>query len=789
MKRSWRPARHNAGSGGKEGLSSGEAKRLLDKYGFNEVRPKGKNPYVQILRRFYGPVQLLLWLVAVLSFVTGRMDDLYIIIVLLVFNAAIGFMEERKADRSVGALKSMLASTTRVLRDGKWETLQARLLVPGDVIRIRLGDVVPADARVTECEVLEADESVISGESMPVDKKPGDLLYQGSMVKRGEATCIVTGTGLSTRYGTTERLVGIASPTSHLEEAIMKLVKYLVAGDGVIVAAMFLYGVYVLHMEPLSLVSFLLVIFVASVPVALSAAFTVSMALGTEKLAKKSVLVTKLEAVEDIATMTILCTDKTGTLTQNIITVKEVIPYGCTEAEVLRYAAEASREEDSDPIDMALLGYSSAIHVKIGRQLSFSPFSPSTKRTEASIAGGGGMYTVSKGATWVIMDLAGAGRAVRKRVESDVAELAARGLRAIAVAVRNGAGRWTLAGLVALYDPPRPEVGRLINELRELGISVKMITGDSLTVAKEIAREVGLGKNIVELRRAAGDTDMMVKSDGFAAVYPEDKYTIVKALQDRGYVVGMTGDGVNDAPALKEAEVGIAVSNATDVAKSSAALVLTKDGLEVIVDAVKESRRIFERMTTYTLVKVTKVFQIVGFVALAFVLLKAMVITPFLLILLIFTNDIVNITLATDNVSYSVKPDSWNIRSMMYSAGTLGLLLAVETLVFIPIGIGLLGLTITQFQTMVFLMLNITDQFIIFNLRDKRHFWSSRPSMPLIVSSAAGILAGVVLAYLGILMASVGVAAIAAVFVVSVLFLFVNDAVKSVVFRRIGVTA
>ncbi len=771
------------------GLGSGEARRLLEKYGYNEVRPKKKNPYAKFLRKFYGPVQLLLWLVAILSFATGRMDDFYIIIVLLVSNAAIGFVEERKADRSVEALSSMLASTTRVLRDGTWEVLQARLLVPGDVIRVRPGDRIPADAKVVECELLESDESVITGESMPVVQTPGDMFYQGATIKRGEATCIVTGTGPSTRYGTTEKLVAIASPASHLEEAIMRLVKYLVAGDGVIVAAMFLYGVYVFHMPPLTLIPFLLVIFVASVPVALSAAFTVSMALGTEKLAKKSVLVTKLEAVEDIATMTILCTDKTGTLTQNAITVKEVIAYGCTEQEVLRYAAEASREEDEDPIDMALLEYSSAIHVKAGRRLSFSPFSPSTKRTEALIADNGTKYTVSKGATWVITKLASSAPSAKKRVDADVEALANRGLRAIAVAVRKGSARWSLVGLIALYDPPRKEVGRLINELNDLGISVKMITGDSLTVAKEIAKEIGLGKNIVELRHASENVDRIVKSDGFAAVYPQDKYTIVKALQKKGYIVGMTGDGVNDAPALKEAEVGIAVANATDVAKSSAALVLTRDGLEVIVDAVKESRRIFERMSTYTLVKVTKVFQIVGFVAIAFVLLKAMVITPFLLILLLFTNDIVNITLSTDNVTYSVKPDSWNIRSMIYSAGTLGILLAVETLVFIPIGIGLLGLTLVQFQTMVFLMFNITDQFIIFNLRDKRHFWSSRPSIPLMASSGAGILVGMFLARTGILMAGISTTAIAIVLGISLLFLLVNDAVKSVVFRKIGAVA
>ncbi|MCL4365528.1 plasma-membrane proton-efflux P-type ATPase [Candidatus Marsarchaeota archaeon] len=766
------------------GLTSGEAKRLVEKYGYNEIKAKKKNPLLLFVRKFYGPVQVLLWIVAIISLITGKPADFYIIMALLIFNAVVGFLEEYRADKSVETLSSMLASTARALRDGEWKVLPARMLVPGDVIRIRLGDIIPADAKVLECELLEMDESVISGESFLAEKKEGDRVYQGSVAKRGEATCIVTGTGYDTKYGMTEKLVQVAEPRSHLEGAILGIVKYLVAADSVIVLIMLLYGTLVVGLSISILLPFLLVILVASVPVALSAAFTASMALGTEKMAKESVLVTRLEAIEDTSTMEILCTDKTGTLTQNAITLKEIIPYWSDEKTVLKYAAEASRQEDNDPIDTAVLSYASALHIKTGRQLSFSPFNPSTKRTQAAI-GDGRKYEVTKGAAWAVMKLVQLSPEQRKKINATVNNLADRGLRSLAVAMRNGAGAWKMMGIVALYDPPRPEAKHLMGELNELGISVKMITGDSLPVAKEIAGEVGLGKNILMLGgKSKGSDKRIITAEGFAGVYPEDKYRIVKALQSAGYVVGMTGDGVNDAPALKEAEVGIAVANATDVAKSSAALVLTKNGLEVIVDAVKESRRIFARMITYTLVKVAKVFQIVGFVAITFIALKFMPITPFLLILLIFTNDIVNIAISTDNADYSGKPDSWNIKPIMKISGVIGILLMVEALAFVPLGLYVLGLSIVQFQTFAFLIFNVTDQFAVFSLREKRHFWRSRPSTKLILSSVLGIAIGVSLSYFGIFVASIGIVPIVLIFVLGAAFMLINDFVKVAALKR-----
>ncbi len=773
----------------KNGLSSSDAQGLLARYGYNEVNEKRKNYYLLFLRKFYGPVQLLLWAVALLSFYLGHIQDLYIIIALLVLNAVVGFFEEYRADKSIMALKSMLASNARALRDGSWSTIPARLLVPGDMIRIRLGDIVPADAEIIESESLAIDESVISGESFLVEKRPKGSVYQGSTVKRGEATCLVTGTGYHTRYGMVEKLVQVANPKSHLEGMILRLVKYLVISDAAIVSVMFVYGVFVLKFSTAILLPFLLVVFIASIPVALSAAFTVAMALGTAKLSKKSVLVTKLEAIEDTATMKVLCIDKTGTLTKNAITVKKVVPYGQSDETVVRYAAEASRLEDNDPIDNAVLDYSSGMGIKAGNQISFSPFNPSTKRTEAKISGGssGRAYEVTKGSVLSVMKLVSLSGRERKQVDAEASRLAGNGLRAIAVAVKSGRSGWKLSGLIALYDAPRPEAKRLVGELISLGISVKMITGDSLPVADEIAGEVGIGKNIILMDRRRGSLgSAAIKADGFAAVYPEDKFTIVKALQGMGFVTGMTGDGVNDAPALREAEVGIAVATATDVAKSSAALVLTKNGIGVIVDAVKESRRIFERMLVYTMAKVAKVFQIVGFVAIAFIAFKFIPITTFLLILLIFTNDIANISIATDNTGYSRSPDRWNIRSIMYSSGIFGVMLIAESLVLVPLGFGLFNMTVLQFQTLIFLMFDVTDKLTVFNLRERRAFWKSRPSAALVFSSAIGILAGVVLSYFGILIPRIGLVPILSVFALSIAFMFVNDAVKVAAFTRLG---
>jgi len=766
------------------GLTEEEALKRLSQYGYNEIKAEKPSYLLLFVKKFSGPVELLLWAVMILSYFLGNIRDFYIILALLVFNAVVSFFEEYKADRSMEALKQRLAPTARVLRSGEWKEMQARSIVPGDVIRVRVGDIVPADARIIESEGVEADDSVITGESLPKQKEVGGVLYSGSVIKRGEATCVVTATGFNTFYGKTAKLVETAKPKSHLQEAIMRIIKYLVLSDLVIVALMFVFGVFVVNIPLLTLVEFLLVLLIASIPVALSAAFTVTMALGTERLAKKSILVTKLESIEEAATMNVLCADKTGTLTENNMVVKEVEGFGFSESEVVEYAAEASRREDNDPIDNAVLDYAKG--VKTRKQVKFYPFDPSTKRTESEIEGG---YRVSKGASQIIIKMCEVSESDKKKAEEAIARFASRGFKTIAVAKKTGL-KWKLAGLIALYDAPRAGSKELVRDLKSLGVKVKMITGDNIAVAREIAGELEIGSNIVDLTVEKGNANlekMIVEADGFADVYPENKYTIVKSLQKDNYRVGMTGDGVNDSPALKQAEVGIAVANATDVAKSAADIILTKNGIEVIIDAVRESRRIFKRMEVYTMIKIIKVFEIIGFVALMFFAFRVFAITPFLLILLMFTNDIVTVSIATDNVEYSQSPNKWSVKPLMLTSAVIGGFLIIEALVMWFINSFYLNLSMAAFQTIVFLLFDVDDKLVLFNIRTSKDFWKVKPSVYIVLTSIIGVTAGLLMSYYGFLVEKIPLIAIIYVLAVSIIFFLAIDVIKKPLLKRFGI--
>ncbi|MGC9011289.1 MAG: HAD-IC family P-type ATPase, partial [Candidatus Micrarchaeia archaeon] len=588
-------------------------------------------------------------------------------------------------------------------------------------------------------------------------KKDGDIAYAGSLVKRGEATCIVVNTGENTYFGKTAELVKTARPKSHLEMLILDIIKYLIAIDIIVIVAMFFYGVFAIRLSPAVVLPFLLIVFVASVPVALPATFTVAMAFGTEKLAKKSVLVTKLESLEETSTMNTLCMDKTGTLTENKIKVKEVVPINASESEVIEYAAECSRIEDRDPIDVAVLAYAKEKGIKRGKIVSFQPFDPEAKRSSAKVKGRR-VYEVSKGAPQIIEKLCKISKSEQRKIEKIVNELSSHGYRSIAVAKKDKV--WSLVGIIGLYDPPRKDSKELVSELRNLGVKPIMLTGDNIAVARTIASEIGIGGNIIdfpEVSKSENFKNLAKSADGFAGIYPEDKFMIVKSLQGSSYTIGMTGDGVNDAPALKEADVGIAVANATDVAKSAADLVLTEKGLHVIVDAIKESRRIFERMVTYTIVKIVKIIQILTFVAIVFFLLRFIPVTSTQLLLLIFTNDITNMGIATDNANYSYKPNVWKVNAIIYSSLAIGAVLLLEALFFLPVSFNLFHLGIAGFQTIIFLMLSVSDKFTIYNIREKRFFWKSKPSMPLLATSIVGVFATVLIAYFGIFMQKIGV--------------------------------
>jgi len=776
-----------------EGLTNAEAQKRLETYGINEIPTKKKSMPLLFISKFYGPIPIMLWLVIAISYVLGHIVDFYVVLVLLIFNAIVSFAEEYKADSSIELLKKRLVVKARVLRSGSWLEIDAKYVVPGDIMRVRLGDVVAADAKVIEAEGLEADESALTGESMPVAKSKSSMIYAGSSITHGEATCVVVATGVNTYYGKTVKLVENARPKSHLEEAIMSIVKYLVAADIGIVAIMFIYGVLVLHYVIAILLPFSLVVILASVPVALPAAFTVAMALGTEKLANKHVLITKLEALEETSNTNVLCLDKTGTVTENKIFVEQASPFIGDEKQLIKLAAEASRAEDKDPIDIAILDKAKSIGTSLGRQLKFMPFDPNTKRTEAEIKDGKAEYLVAKGAPQVIAQLCNLNAQKLKEVEKVVDGYSSSGFRSIAVA-KTSKGRWQFAGVIALSDKLKPDAPKFIREIISLGIMPKMLTGDNIAVAKQVASELGLGKEVID----ASSFDKLSESempkvasaaDVFAGIYPSDKYRIVKALQQRGYIVGMTGDGINDAPAIKQAEVGIAVENATDVAKSTADLVLTKNGIDIIVEAIKESRRIFERMLTYTMVKIARVIQIVGFIAIIYLAFGFLPILSLQLILLIFTNDLINISIATDNVGYSKRPVEWNVKSITYASAVFGLLLVLQALALSYINTSILHLSIAKFQTAIFLMFVITDKLVLFNIRTRNApTWRVRPSNVLILAASSGIAAGLLLSYYGILMTSINAYTVLTVVALALAFFLITEYIKPTIFKKFSIS-
>ena len=775
-----------------DGLSEEEASSRLAEYGYNEIVEKKQSSLLKFAKKFYGPIPFILEAVLVITFILHDTKDFYLILALLIFNAFVSFFEEAKADNAVELLKKRLSVSARVLRSGSWRVIAARQLVPGDIIRIRIGDIVPADAKVIESSELELDQSVLTGESLPVKKGSGEIVYSGSVVREGEATCVVVATGYSTYYGRTTQLVQIAGVKSHLEGVILKIVRYLISFDSVIVLFIFLFGVLVLGESYAIMVPFVLVVLIASVPVALPAAFTVTMALGTKKLADKSVLVTKLEAIEETSTLNVVCFDKTGTLTKNRMSVKGVFALpGHSKDEVLTAALLASRKEDNDPIDNAVIEYanSSGISAEGYVLKKFVPFRPRTKMASAELLHNGKKLVVMKGAYGVIEKLSKAGQKEKSLVEKQISEFSKYAYRTIAVA--SGTKTPKLLGIVALYDEPRPDAEKMIRELESLSVDVKMLTGDNIKVAQEIASEVGISKGIVDfsLLKSKSEKEMasaIKESGGFAEIFPEDKYTVVKMLQAANLRVGMTGDGVNDAPALKQAEVGIAVENATDVAKSVAGIVLAKNGLDVIVDAVKESRRIFERMMTYATLKIVKVIQIVLFIAVAFTLLRQIPILPFELILLIFTNDIVNIALSTDNAEYSLKPDTWNMRSVSVTSLALGTVALILTLMFVPIGMSIEH-SIGALQTFFFFMFVVTDNLMLYSLRNRRHIWDTRPSKWLILSSLLGISVGAIFSYFGLFITPISAYSLLVIIGLSFVFVLAFDYAKLGIHELAGI--
>ena len=777
------------------GLTTAEADARRAQAGANEVPEKRENRLLLLARKFWGLSAWMIEGIVVLSLVLHKWADAWVGFGLLIVNAALSFFQEQRASAAVTALRSKLHVTARALRNGAWAPVAARDLVPGDVVRVRAGDFVPADLVILNGR-LRVDQSALTGESAEIEKGIDEPVYSGSLVRREEATAVVVAIGKQTFYGRTTELVDTARPKLHIEEVVSRVVRWLLIIVATLVTAAFATaaarGFRLIEILPLSLV-----LLMSAVPVALPVMFTVSMAVGSIELGKRGVLVTRLSAAEDAAHMDVLCADKTGTLTMNRLAITGTIPRpGFTEDEILRDGALAALEANQDPIDLAFIRAANErglVPATVERR-SFSPFSPETRRTEAVVEMAGQVRRVVKGALRTVAELAAVAPDEIAALEREADQRAASGFRVLAVAAATERGPLRLLGLALLHDPPREDSRRLIAELGALGVGVKMLTGDALPVAKRIAEELGLGEiaRAPEIRGAtpAAAAERLARIQGLAEVFPEDKFQVVKGLQAARHVVGMTGDGVNDAPALRQAEVGIAVGGASDVAKGAASVVLTGEGLAAIVDLVKNGRAIYQRVLTWIVNKVSRTILKAGFVVGAFLVTGRFVVSALAMVLLVFLTDFVKIALATDHVRPSSKPETWDIGPLVRVAVVLGVLMLAESLAVLAIGWRLYDLAGAphRLQTFSFQILLFFALFSIVSIRERRAFWRSRPSRSLALALAADGLVGLSIGFRGV--AELGALPFGATLLVvgcaATFSLVLNDWVKVRLNRKVG---
>ena len=779
------------------GLTRAEVESRRAESGYNEVAEKKEHPLLGFLRKFWGLSAWMLELIMVLSAVLGKYSDVILVGALLVINAVLSFLQERRAAGVVEALRKRLQVGARVRRDSTWQVIPARELVPGDVVRVRPGDIVPADVKLLT-GTLSVDQSALTGESKDVDKPPASVLSSGSVVRRGEGNGVVVLTGAKTSFGRTTELVQQARPKLHIEAVVTKVVRWLFVIVGALLAVVVVLSL--IRSVPLAeMVPLVLVLLMSAVPVALPVMFTISMAVGSKELAKRGVLVTRLSAAEDAATMDVLCVDKTGTITMNQLAVTEVIPQEhSTETDVLIAGALASQEANQDPIDLAFLAAAKERKIfdnaPMFAPVSFAPFDAKNRRTEAVVEQNGTKMRVMKGAVRTIAETCGLQAPAIEALEVRVNASAAKGYRTLAVARGPETGTPSLIGLVSLFDPPRPDAMQLIAALRGLGVSVKMLTGDALPVATELARGVGLPniRPMAELKAAIaapGSTsvDLLAGVDGYAEVFPEDKYIVVQHLQASGHVTGMTGDGVNDAPALRQAEVGIAVSTATDVAKGAASVVLTAPGLTNIIALVEQGRTIYQRILTWIVNKISRTILKASFVSIAFVLTGKFVVSVFAMLLLTFMTDFAKISLSTDHVRWSKRPETWQIGGFVTVSVVLGIAMVAEALAFLWICWSRFGLATSDsaLYTFSFLLLLYFAVFSVVSARERRAFWSTMPGKALIVALAADVLVGTILTRVGVpgLMPLPWSQTLAILAYAAVSCLIVNDAIKVVIIK------
>jgi H+-transporting ATPase len=780
-------------SSSSNGLSQAEAEKRLAQYGPNEIAEKKENPILKFLSYFWGPIPWMIEAAVILSALVRHWSDFYIILVLLAANAVVGFWEEFQAGNAIAALKAKLAIKARVQRDGAWTTKPSRELVPGDVIRLRLGDIVPADARLLEGDPIEVDQSALTGESLPVQRESGGAVFSGSIIRQGEIEAMVYATGAKTYFGKTAQLVQEAHTVSHFQRAVLKIGDYLIALAIALVVLILAVALF-RGDKMLTTLQFALVLTVAAIPVAMPTVLSVTMAVGARLLARKEAIVSRLASIEELAGTDVLCSDKTGTLTQNKLTLGE--PFGVSGVpvdDVVLSAALASRAEDQDTIDQAVLGGLKDDQALKGyRVVHFQPFDPVHKRTEAEIkATDGSTFKVAKGAPQVILELSTNAAQVKSAVGEAVDGFAKRGFRSLGVARTDARGAWQFLGVLPLFDPPREDSKATIATARGMGVNVKMVTGDQMAIARETAAQLGLGTNILDAalfsdtkyHETAQLSESIERADGFAQVFPEHKFHIVDVLQQRKHIVGMTGDGVNDAPALKKADCGIAVSGATDAARAAASIVLMTPGLSVIIDAIKESRKIFQRMNSYAIYRIAETIRVLLFMTLSILVFNFYPVTAVMIVLLALLNDGPILSIAYDKVRYRNRPEAWDMRTVLGIATTLGVAGVIASFGLFYLGERVFHLNREMIQTFMFLKLAVAGHLTIFITRTRGPFWSIKPSPLLFWAAVATKIIATVAAVYGWLMVPIGWKWSLVIWGYALAWFLVNDRIKLIAYR------
>ena len=811
-------AAFDATNSSKNGLSSDEVKQRLAQDGPNALEDRTESKWHKLASYFWGPLPFLIEAAAIISALRRDWPDFAVVAGLLLYNAVVGFWQDNKAANALAALKKGLAPRARVLRDNQWATVDAAGLVPGDVVSVTAGQIVPADLVLIGGEYLSCDQASLTGKSVPVAKKIGDEAYSGSIAKQGAMSGVVTATGGKTFFGRTAKLVGAAGAVSHSQRAVSQVGDFLLLLAFVLAAILVGVRCYrelvvadVWSLDAFGdIAQYVLVLLIASIPVALPAVMSVTMAIGAYALSLQKAIVSRLSAIEELAGVDVLCSDKTGTLTMNQLTVEKQIPFGAfTAVDVLRDAALATQKSSDDAIDVAVL-LAAGSHVDFAgvKQTDFVPFDPVNKRTVATIVDAAGKTRhYAKGAPQAITALAKPDADLLSRYQSTVAELASKGYRALGVGQSDDGQSWSIVGLISLMDPPRPDAKATIDAAKALGVNVKMVTGDDVAIGDQIAAQLDLGDHLLVASDVFKDDaksglvsaavmDAVERADGFGRVFPQHKYEIVKTLQARGHIVGMTGDGVNDAPALKQADCGIAVSGATDAARSAAALILTAPGLSTIVNAIGVARQIFERIESYIHYRVAMTLDIMVLVVASIVLFQFQPITAIMIVALALLDDIPIMTIAYDNVPAPPKPVRWNMQGILLYASIMGLLSVVETFGLLLVGLrwvadpqlqGMIRLDHAQLQTVMFLQLAVGGHLLLFVVRTKRSlFEPPYPAARLFWAIVATQIVAVAVCALGVGVRAIPPAAIVAVWIYCLVWMVVLDMFKLAFLRLVA---